>query len=123
MELTSPSLLTQVLYHRRVLAVNHVFSVLLHVLNGDSWSDALMAAMPQRRGAVPQAMEEGDGDEQLELEVGVHDAANKSWADGHELRAAGQSTHGNSHTKHRDRGDEARNDEGQPPLTSDSSDA
>lgn len=50
----SSILLVKVMSQRRVLAVNHVFSVLLHVANGDSWPSALMAAMPQRRGAMPQ---------------------------------------------------------------------
>lgn len=36
---------------RRVLAVNHVFEILLHVANGDSWADALSKAVPSRRGA------------------------------------------------------------------------
>ena len=39
---------------RRVLAVNHVFEILLHKANGASWADAFAKAVPQRRGAVPR---------------------------------------------------------------------
>ena len=46
---------------RRVLAVNHVFEILLQYANCADWAAALLAAMPQRRGA--QAREHGDGDD------------------------------------------------------------
>ena len=62
---------------RRVLAVNHVFEMLLHFTQpqGGDWSAAVAQAMPQRRGAtlrdtaapaaappLPQAMDaDGDG--------------------------------------------------------------
>ncbi|KAL1521231.1 hypothetical protein AB1Y20_020903 [Prymnesium parvum] len=50
-----------VMSQRRVLAVNHVFEILLLCANGTSWRDALMTAVPQRRGATVQPEETADG--------------------------------------------------------------
>ena len=46
---------------RRVLAVNHVFEILLHKANGASWADAFAKAVPQRRGAVPRELAAAEG--------------------------------------------------------------
>lgn len=37
---------------RKVLAINHVFEIILHVCNGMSWKDAMLQVLPQRKGAV-----------------------------------------------------------------------
>lgn len=50
-----------VISQRRVLAVNHVFEILLHVSNGASWGDALGKAVPQRRGAQLKPVEAAEG--------------------------------------------------------------
>lgn len=39
---------------RRVLAVNHVFEILLHYTQHGDWGAALANALPQRRGATPK---------------------------------------------------------------------
>jgi len=39
------------MHQRRVLAVNHVFEILLHFGNCNDWTEAFMRAIPQRRGA------------------------------------------------------------------------
>ena len=37
---------------RQVLAVNHVFELLLRVAQGEGWPEAIMAVLPPRKGAV-----------------------------------------------------------------------
>eukprot|EP00966_Prymnesium_polylepis_P179636 4159425-Prymnesium_polylepis.2 len=49
---------------RRVLAVNHVFDILLQKSNGGEWGDALLCAMPQRRGAALPAAAGACGEEE-----------------------------------------------------------
>jgi len=55
---------------RRVLAVNHVFEILLYVANGESWADALAKAVPMRRGAQVREAAEAGGAEGGEEEEG-----------------------------------------------------
>merc|ERR1740139_1232513 len=46
----------------RALAVNHVFEILMHRARGLVWSDAMLRAMPPRRGATRKADDRaGDG--------------------------------------------------------------
>lgn len=37
---------------RKVLAINHVFEIMLHVGQGLSWKEAFLRVLPQRKGAV-----------------------------------------------------------------------
>jgi len=37
---------------RKVLAINHVFEIILKVCNGQSWPEAMQEVLPQRKGAV-----------------------------------------------------------------------
>ena len=45
----------------RALAVNHVFEIVMHRARGLEWGDAMLRAMPPRRGATRKADERGDG--------------------------------------------------------------
>ena len=45
----------------RSLAVNHVFEIVMHRARGLEWGDAMLRAMPPRRGATRKADERGDG--------------------------------------------------------------
>ncbi|XP_071942748.1 tRNA methyltransferase 10 homolog B-like [Antedon mediterranea] len=45
--------------HNKILAVNQVFEILLNVYNGDSWCEALVAGVPQRKGFVPKCKPDG----------------------------------------------------------------
>ncbi|KAM4612338.1 tRNA methyltransferase 10 homolog A [Polymixia lowei] len=55
---------------RKVLAVNHVFEIILAYLEKDDWQEAFFTILPQRKGAVPisqegqaaQEKEDGDSD-------------------------------------------------------------
>lgn len=40
-----------------LLAVNHVFEMLVYRAAGEPWADAIVKAMPMRRGAVPRGAE------------------------------------------------------------------
>jgi hypothetical protein len=69
---------------RRVLAVNHVFEILLHVSNGDSWAEALSKAVPLRRGGHIRGGTGGEGGSPEGDPKGNGDAG--STAEGGELR-------------------------------------
>jgi tRNA (guanine9-N1)-methyltransferase len=55
---------------RRVLAVNHVVEILVHVASGLEWQQALMRVMPERRGAKarPEAADGEEGEAEAEGE-------------------------------------------------------
>lgn len=44
--------------------MNHVFEILVHRAAGASWTDALMKAIPERRGATLRENEQGAQQEQ-----------------------------------------------------------
>ena len=48
---------------RRVLAVNHVFEILLHFAGAGDWTQAILHAMPKRRGAQEPGDEREPGGE------------------------------------------------------------
>ena len=50
------------LEQHRSLAVNHVFEIVMHRARGLEWDDAMLRAMPPRRGAARKAVDVG-GDE------------------------------------------------------------
>uniref|UniRef100_A0A7S4EYN7 tRNA (guanine(9)-N(1))-methyltransferase n=1 Tax=Chrysotila carterae TaxID=13221 RepID=A0A7S4EYN7_CHRCT len=45
---------------RRVLAVNHVFEIMLHFANSGDWKAAFLQALPQRRGAQARSARDED---------------------------------------------------------------
>lgn len=45
---------------RKVLAVNHVFEIMLNVCNGMNWKDAFIKVLPQRKGAKAKCLSSDD---------------------------------------------------------------
>ena len=49
---------------RKVLTIDHCFQILLNRVNGLSWQDSIMEAVPARKGAqLKDSESEGDNDE------------------------------------------------------------
>ncbi|XP_018615250.2 tRNA methyltransferase 10 homolog A isoform X1 [Scleropages formosus] len=52
---------------RKVLAVNHVFEIILAYLEKRDWQEAFFTILPQRKGAVPLTQEDGDNGQNEEV--------------------------------------------------------
>ncbi|GAB6028459.1 hypothetical protein CHUAL_002619 [Chamberlinius hualienensis] len=48
---------------RKTLTINHVFDIIIKVLNGETWKDAFMSTIASRKGAVPKDEIETDNED------------------------------------------------------------